>query len=94
MDESDDITLNDIKRIVEKAPTFQTSNKSSKQIREELKEVDKIVQEFMKNKKLRPHEEERKGMGQEVNNTEVKNRMNKVLIAIMNDHKNKVNYMG
>jgi len=94
MNENNDITLNDIKRIIERAPTFQNSNKSSKQIREELKEVDKIGQGFMENKKLCPYEEERKETGQEINNPEEKNRMNKVLMAVMNDHKSKVNQMG
>ena len=51
LDQDNDITINDIKRIVEKASTFQNSSKSFKQIKEELQEVDKIVQEFMEEKK-------------------------------------------
>jgi len=65
-------TINDIKRIVEKAPTFQDSSKNSKQIREELQEVDKIVQEFMKGKNLCGNEDKNKNLSQEVNNPEEK----------------------
>jgi len=94
LEKNDDITINDIKRIVEKAPTFQDSSKNSKQIREELQEVDDIIQEFMKEKNLRRNEEGNKKMSQEVNNPEERNRMDEVLMAIMSNHKNKVNQMG
>ena len=50
LDQDGDITINDIKRIVEKASTFQNSRKSLNQIKEELKEVDKIVQNLWKGK--------------------------------------------
>jgi len=43
LDQDDNITINDIERIVEKASIFQNSSKSLKQIKEELQEVDKII---------------------------------------------------
>ena len=86
LEKNDDIMINDIKRIVEKALTFQDSSKNYKQIREELQEVDKIVQEFMKGKNLHGNEDENKNLSWEVNNLEERNRMN-VLMAIMSDHK-------
>jgi len=94
LEKNNNITINDIERIVEKAPTFQDSSKNSKQIREELQEVDKIVQEFMKGKNLCGNEDKNKNLSQEVNNPEERNRMNEVLMAIMSNHKNKVNQMG
>jgi len=63
--------INDIERIVEKAPTFQESSKNSKQIREELQEVDEIVQEFMKRKNLHGNKDKNKNLSQEVNDLEV-----------------------
>jgi len=86
--------INDIERIVEKALTFQDSSKNSKQIREELQEVDKIIQEFMKGKNICGNEDENKNLGQEINNLEERNRMNEVWMAVMRNHKNKVNQMG
>jgi len=94
LEKNDNITINDIERIVEKAPTFQDSSKNSKQIREKLQEVDNIIQEFMKKKNLHGNEEGNKKPSWEVNNPEERNRMNKVLMAIMSNHKNKVNQMG
>jgi len=94
LEKNNDIMINDIKRIVEKAMTFQDSSKNSKQIREELQEVDKIIQEFMKGKNLHGNKDENKNLSQEVNNPEERNRMNEVLMAIMSNHKNKVNQMG
>ena len=60
LEKNNNITLDDIKSIVEKASTFQNSSKSSKQIREELQEVDKIVQEFVKERSSHLHEERKK----------------------------------
>jgi len=94
LDQNDDITINDIERIVEKVSTFQNSSKSLKQIKEELQEVDKIVQEFMKGKILHRNKDEHESSNQEVNNLEENDRMNEVLMAIMNNHKDKVNQMG
>jgi len=86
--------INDIERIVEKALTFQDSSKNPKQTREELQEVDEIIQEFMKENNLCGNEDENKNLGQEVNNLEERNRMYEVLMAIIGNHKNKVNQMG
>jgi len=90
LDQDDDITINDIKRIVEKASTFQNSSKSFNQIKEELQEVDKIVQ----GKNLHENENECRSSNWEVNNPEENNRMNEVLMAVMSDHKDRVNQMG
>jgi len=79
LEKNDDIIINDIERIVEKALTFQDSSKNSKQIREELQEVDDIIQEFMKEKNLCGNEERNKKPSQEVNNLEERSRMNEVL---------------
>jgi len=86
--------INDIERIVEKASTFQNSSKSLNQIKEELQEVDKIIQEFMEGKNLHENENEHGSSNQEVNNPEENNRMNEVLMAVMSDHKDRVNQMG
>jgi len=56
--------------------------------------VDKIVQEFMEGKNLHENENEHGSSNQEVNNPEGNNRMNEVLMAIMSDHKDRVNQMG
>jgi len=66
LDQNDDITINDIKRIVEKASTFQNSSKSLKQIKEELQEVDEIIQEFMEGKNLHRNENEHESSNWEV----------------------------
>jgi len=66
----------------------------SKQIKEELQEVDKIIQEFIEGKNLHGNEDEHKSSNQEVNNLEENNRMNEVLMAVMSDHKDRVNQMG
>ena len=58
LDQDDNITINDIERIVEKASTFQNSSKSLNQIKEELQEVDEIIQEFMEGKNLHSHNEQ------------------------------------
>ena len=46
LEPGDDITLDDIKRMVKQAATFDNSTKDLKQLLEELKEVNEIVQEF------------------------------------------------
>jgi len=94
LDQDNDITINDIERIVEKASTFQNSSKGLKQIKEELQEVDEIVQEFMEGKNLHRNENECESSNREVNNLEENNRMNEVLMAIMSNHKDRVNQMG
>jgi len=94
LDQDDDITINDIERIVEKASTFQNSSKNLKQIKEELQEVDEIVQEFLEGKNLCGNEEEWECSYQEVNNLEENSRMNKVLMAIISNHKDTVNQLG
>jgi len=56
--------------------------------------VDKIVQEFMEGKNLCRNEDEYESSNPEVNKLEENNRMNKVLMAVMSDHKDRVNQMG
>jgi len=56
--------------------------------------VDKIVQEFMEGKNLHGNENELKSSNWEVNSLEENNRMNKVLMAVMSNHKDRVNQMG
>jgi len=56
--------------------------------------VDEIIQEFMEGKNLHRNENECKSSNQEVNNLEENNRMNEVLMAVMGDHKDRVNQMG
>jgi len=94
LDQDNNITINDIERIVEKASTFQNSSKSLKQIKEELQEVDEIIQEFMKGKNLHGNENECESSNWEVNNPEENNRMNEVLMAVMSNHKDRVNQIG
>jgi len=94
LDQNSNITINDIERMVEKASTFQNSSKSLKKIKEELQEVDEIIQEFMEGKILHGNEDECESSNQEVNNPEENNRMKKVLMAVMNDHRDRVNQMG
>ena len=74
-------TINDIERIVEKASTFQNSSKSLKQIKEELQEVDEIIQEFIEGKNPHGNGNEHESSNWEVNNLEENNRMNEVLMA-------------
>ena len=50
LDQDNDITINDIERIVEKASTLQNSSKSFNHIKEELQEVDEIVKNLWKGK--------------------------------------------
>jgi len=56
--------------------------------------VDEIIQQFIKGKNLHGNEDENKNLGWEVNNLEERNSMNEVLMAVMSNHKNKVNQMG
>jgi len=56
--------------------------------------VDEIVQEFLKGKNLHGNEEEQEHSYWEINNLEENNRMNKVLMAIMSNHKDRVNQLG
>jgi len=56
--------------------------------------VDEIVQEFMEGKNLHRNKNECESSNWEVNNPEENNRMNEVLMAIMSDHKDRVNQMG
>jgi len=48
----------------------------------------------MEGKNLHGNENECESSNQEVNNPEENNRINKVLMAILNDHKDRVNQMG
>ena len=56
--------------------------------------MDEIVQEFMEGKNLHGNGNECESLNQEVNNLEENNRMNEVLMAVMSDHKDRVNKMG
>ena len=56
--------------------------------------MDEIIQQFIKGKNLHGNEDENKNPSQEVNNPEERSRMNEVLMAVMSNHKNKVNHMG
>ena len=46
LEDSDNIMVDDIERMVEEAHTFDKSGKNHKQLREELYELDEIVEEF------------------------------------------------
>ena len=46
LEEGKDITIEDIKRMVDKATNLDRDGKDLKQLREELHELDEIVQEF------------------------------------------------
>ena len=46
LEEGEDITIEDIKQMVEKATNLDRNGKDLKQLREELHELDEIVQEF------------------------------------------------
>ena len=48
MEDDDDITIDDIGNMVERAPNLNNSFRALKQVREELEELDEIVQEFMR----------------------------------------------
>jgi len=48
----------------------------------------------MEGKNLQENENERRSSNQELNNPEENNRMNEVLMAVMSDHKDRVNQMG
>jgi len=56
--------------------------------------VDEIIQEFMEGKNLHENDNECGSSNWEANNPEENYRMNKVLMAIMSDHKDRVNQMG
>ena len=81
--------------MVEKATNLDRNGKDLKQLREELHELDEIVQEFSR------RQDHRKEMRSKIRTTRYmpqnkidSNRMNKVLMAIMDDHSAKVNQMG
>ena len=46
LEEGEDITIEDIERMVEKATNLDRNGKDLKQLREELHELDEIIQEF------------------------------------------------
>ena len=46
LEEDEDITIEDIEQMVEKATNLDRNGKDLKQLREELHELDEIIQEF------------------------------------------------
>ena len=95
LEENEDITIEDIKRMVEKATNLDRNGKDLKQLRQELHELDEIVQDFSRQqdrwKEMRSKIPTMRYMPRhKIDN----DRMNKVLMAIMDDHSAKVNQMG
>ena len=95
MEEDDDITIDDIEKMVERAPTLNDSFRALKQVREELEELDEIVQEFMRGRDPRAREMEtgRNGPYRPRKQTDT-DRMSEVLLAVMDDHSSRVSQMG
>ena len=50
MEDDDNISVEDIKRMAEEAPIFDSKTKSYSQIRRDLEELDEVVQEFSRGK--------------------------------------------
>ena len=48
MEEDDNIMIDDMEKMVERVPTLDDRFRALKQVREELEELDEIVQEFMR----------------------------------------------
>ena len=95
MEEDDDITIDDIEKMVERAPTLDDSFRALKQIREELEELDEIIQEFTRGRDPRAWQMEtgRNGPYRPRKQTDT-DRMNEVLLAVMDDHSSRVSQMG
>ena len=95
MEEDDDITIDDIEKMVERAPTLDDSFRALKQVREELEELDEIVQEFTWGRDPRAREMElgRNGPYRPRKQTDM-DRMNEVLLAVMDDRSSRVSQMG
>ena len=95
MEEDNDITIDDIEKMVKRAPTLNNSFRALKQVREELEELDEIVQEFTRGRDPRAQEVEtgRTGPYRPRKQTDM-DRMNKVLLAVMDDHLSRVSKMG
>ena len=81
--------------MVERAPTLDDSFRALKQVREELEELDEIVQEFTRGRDPRAWEmvTGRNGPYMPRKQTDT-DRMNKVLLAVMDDHSSRVTQMG
>jgi hypothetical protein len=95
MEEDDDIMLNDIERMVERAPAIEGQGKSPRQVREELEELDEIVQEFTRGRDPRAYNREEGSKGPyRPRRTVDTDQMNEVLMAVMDDHSSKVSKMG
>src|ERR1700679_3954059 len=55
LEEGNNITMDDIEWMVENAPAFDDQSKTPDRIREELEEMDEIVQEFTRGKNPRTY---------------------------------------
>ena len=81
--------------MVEKATNLDRNGKDLKQLREELHELDKIVQEFSRRQDWRKEMRSKIPTMRYTPRHKINsNRMNKVLMAVMDDHSAKVNQMG
>ena len=93
--EDNDITMDDIEKMVERAPTLDDSFRALKQVREELEELDKIIQEFMRGRDPQAREVEagRNGSYRPRKQMDT-DRMNEVLLVVMDNHLSRVSQMG
>ena len=57
MEEDNDITVDDIERMVDRAHTLDHQAKSTQRIREDLEEMDEIVQEFTRGRDPQTYKE-------------------------------------
>jgi hypothetical protein len=94
LEPGDDITIDDIERMVDEANAFDTSTKEPGRLMEELKEVDEIVYEFLRRISRKEGEKESEPRVYQPREKVDNNRMNSVLMAVMEDHSRKMSQKG
>ena len=93
LEEGNDITMDDIERMVENAPAFDDQSKTPERIRAELEEMHEIVQEFTRGKDPRTYKNKQNGPHWSRKKVNM-DRMNEILMAVMDDHSSKVTQSG
>jgi hypothetical protein len=95
LEEDDDIAIDNIKRMVDEAPDIINSGQDPTQVRRELEELDKIVQEF--SRASYPKKYARTDRSQTAYQPRRKldiDKMNEVLMAVIDDHSAHVDELG
>jgi Reverse transcriptase (RNA-dependent DNA polymerase) len=95
LEEEDNIALDEIERMVNAAPDIFKSGRTAEQVRKELEELDEIVQEFSRASYPKKYTKaERSHTTYQPRQVRDTDKMNEVLMAVINDHSSKASEMG